>query len=266
MYRIGVLKHEPKDFSYKQMQQEVARRKFFQPLYEFAHTFLVTTGISNESVKYYASLVQFYTVYKLQRIAVATTRLYLLCFAYHRFRQINDNLIEAFIHLIDQYEQAAKLATEEAAQTAMIEATEHLKAAGQVLNLFVDPSIPANTPFRKVKATAFSLLEPERFPVVSDFMRNVEFDKTGCEWTHYTKLSLTFKRNLRHLFSDLEFAGSVDDRPLLEAVYFLQNLLRQDKSLRQTPARCRRPSGNGHHQGRLACRLAARQFVRNYRI
>jgi TnpA family transposase len=60
------------------MQQEVARRRFFQPLYEFAHTFLVTTGISNESVKYYASLVQFYTVYKLQRIAVATTRLYLL--------------------------------------------------------------------------------------------------------------------------------------------------------------------------------------------
>jgi hypothetical protein len=127
MYRISLLKHEPKDFSYKQMQQEVARRKFFQPLYEFAHTFLVTTGISNESVKYYASLVQFYTVYKLQRIAVATTRLYLLCFAYHRFRQINDNLIEAFIHLIDQYEKAAKLATEEAAQTAMIEATEHLK-------------------------------------------------------------------------------------------------------------------------------------------
>ena len=125
MYRISVLKHEPKDFSYKQMQQEVARRKFFQPLYEFAHTFLVTTGISNESVKYYASLVQFYTVYKLQRIAVATTRLYLLCFAYHRFRQINDNLIEAFIHLIDQYEQAAKLATEEAAQTAMIEAGAH---------------------------------------------------------------------------------------------------------------------------------------------
>jgi hypothetical protein len=93
------------------MQQEIARRKFFQPLYEFAHTFLVTTGISNESVKYYASLVQFYTVYKLQRIAVATTRLYLLCFAYHRFRQINDNLIEAFIHLIDQYIVVAALRT-----------------------------------------------------------------------------------------------------------------------------------------------------------
>ena len=71
----------------------------------------MTTGISNESVKYYASLVQFYTVYKLQRIAVAITSLYLLCFAYHRFRQINDNLIEAFIHLIDQYIVVAGLRT-----------------------------------------------------------------------------------------------------------------------------------------------------------
>ena len=53
---------------------------------------LVAAGLSNESVKYYASLVQFYTVYKLQRMAVSASRLYLLCFATHRFRQINDNL------------------------------------------------------------------------------------------------------------------------------------------------------------------------------
>jgi hypothetical protein len=44
-------------------------------------------------------------------MAVPTVRLYLLCFASHRFRQINDNLIEAFIHLVDQYEQQAKLAS-----------------------------------------------------------------------------------------------------------------------------------------------------------
>jgi hypothetical protein len=112
MYCISALKHEPRNFSYKELRQEVGRRQFFEPLYEFAQGFLATTGLSNESVKYYASLVQFYTVYKLQRMAVATTRLYLLCFAYHRFRQINDHLIDAFIHLIDHYEKQAKLAVE----------------------------------------------------------------------------------------------------------------------------------------------------------
>ena len=81
-------------------------------------------------MKYYASLVQFYTVYKLQRMAVPTTRLYLLCFAYHRFRQINDNLVEAFIHLVDQYEQQAKLAAEIAAAKAMSRG-EHQSAGGR---------------------------------------------------------------------------------------------------------------------------------------
>lgn len=41
MYRISVLKHEPKDFSYKELRHEVERRKFFQPLHEFAKDFLL---------------------------------------------------------------------------------------------------------------------------------------------------------------------------------------------------------------------------------
>ena len=28
-----------------------------------------------------------------------------------------------------------------------------------------------------------------KVPVVSNYMRNVEFDKTGFEWAHYAKLS-----------------------------------------------------------------------------
>jgi hypothetical protein len=49
-------------------------------------------------------------------MAATTTRLYLLCYAYHRFRQINDTLIEAFIHRVDHYEKQAKLAAEDAVQ------------------------------------------------------------------------------------------------------------------------------------------------------
>ena len=233
MYRISILKHEPKDFSYAELRREVERRKFFRQLYEFGQTFLASAGLSNESVKYYASLVQFYTVYKLQRMASPTARLYLLCFAYHRFRQINDNLIDAFIHLVDQYEKQAKLSSETAAVKAMAEASANLNAAGQVLNLFFDQSIPDKTPFSEIKQRAFSLLEPEQFALVSEYMRNIEFDKTAFEWSYYGALHFKFKLNLRHLFCALDFAGLIDDAPLLEAVAFLQELLRQGKSLRQ---------------------------------
>lgn len=234
VYRISALKREPKDFSHNELRREIERRKFFQPLHEFAKSFLATAGISNESGKYYASLVKFYTIYKLQRMTEATARSYLLCFAYHRFRQINDNLIDAFIHLVNQYENQAKQAAVDAMQSALIDASKNLKAAGEVLALFVDTEIPGDASFASVKEKAFALLEPERFPIVSNYMCNIEFDKVGFEWSHYIKLSSTFKRNLRQLFSNLDFSGRVEDAPLLESVVFLQDLLRQGKSPRQT--------------------------------
>lgn len=236
LYRIRTIKREPRDFSYKQLHQEVGRRKVFEPLAAFAKTFLATAGISQESGKYYASLVKYYTVYKLQRLPQPATRLYLLCFAFYRFRQINDNLIEAFIHWVDHYEELAKLASEQAMRQGLSEAEENLQAAGQVLTLFVDPSISADTPFAEVQAKAFALLDPKKFPPVADYMRRIAFDKAGFQWTYYTRLSLSFKRNLRQLFADIEFGVRVEDAPLFEAVCFLQRVLRQDKSPSQVPA------------------------------
>jgi TnpA family transposase len=233
VYRISALKQEPRDFSYQALRQEVARRQVFRPLHDFARTFLAAAELSNESVKYYAARVSFYTVYKLQRMPAATARLYLVCFAYQRFRQINDHLVEAFIFLVDRYEKEARQAAKAAAQQALDEANGQLEAAGQVLALFVDPAIPDDLPFEAVRAKAFGCLDRERFSQVADYLRRVEFDQTAFEWSYYTTLSSAFKRNLRHVFAELDFAGRVEDAPLLDAVVFLQNLRRQDKSPRQ---------------------------------
>ena len=232
IYRISALKREPKDFSHKELKQEVERRQRFQPLHDFARTFLVKAALSNDSVKYYASLVKFYSVYKLQQMPRASARLYLLCFAFHRFRQISDNLIESFVHLVEHYEHQAKLAAEEAMNQAMLNATENLHAAGDVLRLFIDPSIATDARFADVQTKAFGLLEREQFPTVADHLRNIAFDKIAYQWSQYTQLSRTFKLNLRHLFCELDFGGRVEDAPLLQAVTFLQKLLRAGQSPR----------------------------------
>jgi hypothetical protein len=52
----------------------------------------------------------------------------------------------------------------------MMEASGNLQAAGQVLNLFLDPSIADCTPFSKVRQQAFSLLDSERFAQVSEYI------------------------------------------------------------------------------------------------
>jgi hypothetical protein len=233
IHLINVLKHEASDFSNKELRQEVGRRKQLAPLHAFAQTFLIDATLSSESIKYYAGLVQFYTIYKLRRMDISTVRLYLLCFAFHRFRQINDNLIEAFIHLVGQFDKHAKLAAKVAMQQASDEANSNLKAAGEVLGLFVDESIASDCPFSTVKERAFGLLEPAAFPSVSNFLRNVAFDKLDYEWTYFTMLSPTIKRNLRHHFCDIDFAGRLENAPLVTAISMVQDLLRRSKSLRQ---------------------------------
>lgn len=236
MYRITSLKKEPKNFSYKELKQEVVRRQYFQPLHDFTKGFLEIAGLSAESIKYYSSLVKYYTVYKLRRMHKGSVRLYLLCFAYQCFREVNDNLIEAFIYLVHHYEKLAKHAAGEQMKKAMEDASKNLKAAGDLLALFVDESISADTPFEQIQQRAFTFLERENIPVVADYLRNIEFDKVKAEWAYYTTLSMTIKRNLRHLFSELEFVGRVEDAPLLSAVIILQDLFRRGKSLSQVNA------------------------------
>ena len=135
------------------------------------------------------------------------------------------------------YEEQAKQAAEEAhAAVPHGRRHENLQAAGQVLALFVDPSIAGDTPFCTSSETSVLPARPRTVPAVSNYMRQISFDKTGFQWAYYTRLSLTFKRNLRHLFSDIDFGGRVEEAPLLEAVRFLQGLLRQGKSPRQAPS------------------------------
>src|SRR5271154_1326705 len=62
------------------------------------------------------------------------------------------------------------------------------------------------------------------------------FDEAAFEWAYYVRMSHAFKVNLRHLFSELDFASRVEDAPLLKAVHFLQSALRQGKTPRQINA------------------------------
>jgi len=201
MLTLSAIKREPKSFGNKELRQEVERRQFFSATHQFALTFVPRAGLSNESVKYYASLVQFYTRYKLRRMASPSARLFLLCFCFHRYRQINDNLLEAFIYLVGQFDKHAKIAANDAMHLATSEASTNLLAAGEVLGLFVDESIADDCPFSTVKARAFELLDPKAFPFVADYLRDVNFDRVAFEWSYFAKLSRAIKRNLRHLFN-----------------------------------------------------------------
>nr|WP_230322514.1 MULTISPECIES: DUF4158 domain-containing protein [unclassified Bacillus (in: firmicutes)] len=103
LYEITRIKHEPKDFSMNEIKREIECGKDIHSLFQLANTILPQLKISNESIKYYASLVEYYSVYKLKQFDESLIYIYLLCFIFHRYQRMNDNLINSFIYKMRKY-------------------------------------------------------------------------------------------------------------------------------------------------------------------
>lgn len=147
LYEITQLKREPKDFSLKEIKREIDRGQQIQSLYQLAQSLLPRLGISNESIKYFASLVDYYSVYKLKRLDEWMVYVYLLCFVYYRYQRMNDNLINTFIYNVRRYVDEAKLTAKDQVYQRYTENRQNMKKAGEVLKLLTDDDIAADTPF-----------------------------------------------------------------------------------------------------------------------
>ena len=231
--RLAVLRKEPKDFSYKVITEEIQKRESIQLLYEIAKKALPILDISKENIRHYENLVGYYSTTRLRRLKRETIYIYLICFAFHRYQKINDDLINAFIYHINQYINEAKKATKEQVHDNKTEANSHLKDAATVLQLFINEKFPDDIHFRQVKDIAFEILEQDKFPIVTRYISKMKFDEAEYEWDHYVSLANLFKRNLRQKFANIEFNSQSDDDCLIEATSFLKKVFGEKRTLGQ---------------------------------
>ena len=105
---LAALKQDAKSFRYRQLGLERPKRRTLAPVYTVAKALLPTLGLSQLNISYYASLANFYTVYDLRRLKPGQTYLYLLCYAGKRYRELTDNVVEAFGYHTRQLEHETK--------------------------------------------------------------------------------------------------------------------------------------------------------------
>lgn len=86
LHEITLLKRDPRDFSNHEIRGEVQREEQTRELYALSQKLLPHLNISNENIRYYASLVDYYSVYKLRRMRESVVLVYLLCFLQHRYQ------------------------------------------------------------------------------------------------------------------------------------------------------------------------------------
>jgi len=151
--------------------------------------------LSAESVRYYASLVEFYTVYKLKRMDREAVRLYLLCFVHDRYQRLNDNLLGAFCSLVRRYVEEVDAATKEAIYRYKLQTSEDIEQGAKVLALFVDSAIDGETRFAEVREQAHGLLPPERLQqLCRHLVGEGSIDEGAFEWREVDAIMGKVKR------------------------------------------------------------------------
>jgi TnpA family transposase len=232
LHEITLLKRDPRDFSNHEIRREVERGERVRELYQLSQKLLPHLNISDENIRYYASLVDYYSVYKLRQLSEDVARVYLLCFIQHRYQKLHDNLIQSMIHHVRRHGDAAKAAAKELVYNLRVATNADLQKAGHVLRLFTDDGITGTVPFEEVRRKAFAVLSAPRLDSLAEYLATTaRFDETAFQWEHIDKAAQRFKLSLRPVLQGVEFAASAADDPLIEAVQFVKEASRSGKAL-----------------------------------
>jgi TnpA family transposase len=232
LHEITLLKRDPRDFSNHEIRREVERGRQMRDLYELSQRLLPQLRISNENIRYYARLVDYYSVYKLRQLSESMVYVYLLCFIHHRYQKLHDNLIQTLLHHVRKHDDDARTAAKELVSEFRVATNADLPRGARILKFFTDGGIAGGTPFEDVQRKAFALLPAARLDALADYLAtNARFDEKAFEWRQIDKAGQKIKINLRPILQGVAFAATAADDPLIEAVRFLEEVSRSGKPL-----------------------------------
>lgn len=232
---LAALKQDAKSFRYRQMGMERQMRLTLAPLYAIAKALLPSFDISQLNIAYYASLANFYTIYDLRRFKPGQTNLYLLCYAWQRYRQLTDNVVEAFGYTRQLEDDTKAVANQQAAQIHN-ERQQATPRVGELLLLYVDESLTDVTPFGTVRRQAFRIMPEEKLRSTGKLLTETPVSQMDLRWQAVDKQSGLCTKNLRPLTMALEFASSsASGKVWLAALQWMKDVFARQERLAKQP-------------------------------
>ena len=227
---LAAIKQDAKNFKFSIMKVERKKHAILEPLYGIAQEILPLLSISQQNITHYANLINYYTIYDLERFDEEQTYLYLLCYVFKRFQQINDNLVEAFTFQVKNLEKEAKDAS------TLDDTQTHIEQQiGRLILLYVDDSLSDLLTLGDTRKKAFEILPKEVIRYLGEKMVKKPRRKQNALWQERDKAAKRYTSNLRPLFIKIHFASQSPDNPLLEAIHWLQNIFAKHHLLSQQP-------------------------------
>jgi len=217
------------------MVREREKRATLEPLHGIAKALLPKLGISQQNLLYYASLANFYTVHDLRNLKADQTHLYLLCYAWVRYRQLTDNLVDAMAYHMKQLEDECSAGAKQSFIAEQVRRYQATPQVGRLLSLYVDDSVADPTPFGVVRQHAYKIMSRDVLQSTAQRMSIKPPNKLALHWQTVDSLTERIRRHLRPLYIALDFASIAPDSPWLAALSWAKSVFARQQRLSQRP-------------------------------
>jgi TnpA family transposase len=235
--KIRDLKQDLSGFNYTAMKQQIYLHKDNESLYQFSKTILPDFQISEQNIHYYADCINYYSTYELTQLQKPMYYLYLLCYIYHRYQKMDDNLAQAFMYQVDKIKKSA---SKHASAVFLQEQRKLLadpKSIGRLIGNYAnEPLLKSRKVFNEVAEEAYKFISKEKIAEISEKMMSQADYQTTLEWQYYREHRQFMELNLRPIFRALTFQADKNDHPLLEAINFLKNIFDKKTPITKVPS------------------------------
>jgi len=233
---LAALRQDAKDFGWSQMVREREKRAQLELPYRITKTLLPRLAISQQNLRYYASLANFYTVHDLRRrIKSEQTHLYLLSYAWQRYRQLTDNLVDAAGYHMKRLEDESKALANKAFVAEQVRRQRETAQVGRLLLLYVDETVADATPFGDVRQRAFKIMPRDALQMTGQRLSTKPTSKMALRWKMIDGLAGRIQRHLRPLYAVLDFSSVEPDNPWLAALAWAKGVFAKQQRLSQRP-------------------------------
>ena len=233
--QLAALKQDAKDFGWRQMIREREKRALLEPLHRIAKALLPKLGVSQQNLLYYASLANFYTVHDLHNLKADQTRLYLMCYAWQRYRQLSDNLVDAMAYHMKQLEDESSALAQKLFLAEHVRRQQDTPQVGRLLLIYVDDTVADATPFGNVRQRAYKIMPRDTLRITGQRLSVKPVSKLALHWQAVDSLTERIRRHLRPLYVALDFASTVPDSPWLAALAWAKSVFARQQRLSQRP-------------------------------
>lgn len=231
-----------KDFSPSEIDKELCTHNTISEVYYEIKDIINELKISQGNMDYYSTIVKHSSVFTLKRHPKWQGILYLCCYLYFRYREINDKIITAFRYLIKKHSEASVLSAKSRITEEIDLVNKKLKFASDVFNCFIDKSLADSITFGEVRKKVFSLISEDDLQLVSEFFDKKKIDAEEYQWQYIDNNHHKVANSIRKLFMAIDIIYDKEKSAIGKQISTTREELINNKTLDSVDQRVIRPA------------------------